>query len=369
MATETVERPWSDLAIPPGEFLEEEMAALGMTQQDLANRTGRPVQVINEILRGKKAITQDTAIELERVLGVPAHLWVNLEAEYQLTKARVREQEELSRQEEWLGEFPWRDMEKFGWIPKGATKTDRLRNVLRFFGVASFAAYQKTAFTKTAAMGHRITPGARSKISDGALNAWLRKGEVDGHEVDAEPYDQSRFLGAIQTIRRMADRPAPTVLQDMRKECAAAGVALVLTRALPKSGASGCARWLTPQKALVQLSVRGLSDDRLWFDFFHECGHVVKHRVRQVFVEGLNGDDEQEEEANQFACDLLIPPPRWEGFVARRDFSSVTVSEFAAQANVTPGVVVGRLQHDGLVPFSALNGLKVRLQWTEGEDD
>lgn len=89
--SEPTARPWSDLAIPPGEFLEEEMTELGMTQQDLAHRTGRPVQVINEIIRGKKAITQDTALELERVLGIPAHLWVNLEAEYQLTKARVRE--------------------------------------------------------------------------------------------------------------------------------------------------------------------------------------------------------------------------------------------------------------------------------------
>jgi HTH-type transcriptional regulator / antitoxin HigA len=361
MATETLDRPWSDLAIPPGEFLEEEMAEVGMTQQDLANRAGRPVQVINEILRGKKAITQDTAIDLERVLGIPAHLWVNLEADYQLTRARLREQEELSKQEEWLSEFPWREMEKRDWMPKAATKTDRLRNLLRFFGVASFEAYQTTS-----AIGYRITPGARAKFSEGALQAWLRKGELDGREVETGRYDPDRFLDAIQAIRRLGDRPAPTVLNDMSRHCASAGVALVLTPPLPKSGASGCARWLTPQKALIQLSVRGRSDDKLWFDFFHECGHIVKHKIRQVFVEGLDGDDEQELEADQFASDQLIAPAKWQEFTSVRDFSAGAVLAFAAESTVTPGVVVGRLQHEGRVPFSALNGLKTRLQWSDG---
>lgn len=366
MTTSTaIDRPWSDLAIPPGEFLEEEMAEIGMTQQDLAHRTGRPVQVINEIIRGKKAITQDTALELERVLGIPAHMWVNLEAEYQLTKARLREEEDLARQEDWLSEFPVKEMEKYEWTPKGTSKLERTRNVLKFFGVASFAAYQKTAYTKTAAMGYRVTPGAKAKVSDGALNAWLRKGEVDGHELPTEPYDQTKFLGAISDIRRMANQPAPTVLTDMRGVCAAAGVALVLTRLLPKSGASGCARWLTPRKALVQLSARGLSDDRLWFDFFHECGHVVKHRLRQVFVEGLDGDSHEEREADQFACDLLVPRAMWDGFLSRGDFSEAAVTRFALSVDVTSGVIVGRLQHERLINFATLNHLKTKLQWVE----
>lgn len=362
-------RPWSDLAIPPGEFLEEEMVEIGMTQQDLAHRTGRPAQVINEIIRGKKAITQDTALELERVLGIPAHMWVNLEAEYQLTKARMREEEELGRQAEWLSEFPVREMENLTWIPKGRTKTGQLRNVLGFFGVASFSAYQKMAFTRTAAMGYRVTPGAKVRLNEGALNAWLRKGELDGHEVQTEPYEQTRFLGVIEDIRRMADMPAPTVLSDMMAACSSAGVALVLTRPLTKSGASGCARWLTPQKALIQLSVRGLSDDRLWFDFFHECGHVVKHKVRQVFVEGLDGGSPEEQEADRFACDQLIPRAAWDSFVAGQDFSGASVTELAARTRVTPGVVVGRLQHEKVIGFNALNHLKTRLRWKDDEED
>ena len=87
MATE--EPIWPDIAIPPGETLAETLEALSLTQAELARRAGRPVQAISEIIRGRKEITPETALDLERVLGTPAHVWVRLEADYRLTKARL----------------------------------------------------------------------------------------------------------------------------------------------------------------------------------------------------------------------------------------------------------------------------------------
>ena len=87
MATKT--RVWPDVAIPPGETLAETLETLAMTQRELARRMRRPVQAINEIVKGKKAITADTALQLEWVLGTPAHVWLNLQAQYELTMARL----------------------------------------------------------------------------------------------------------------------------------------------------------------------------------------------------------------------------------------------------------------------------------------
>ena len=81
---------YSALAIPPGETLSDEIAARGISRTELAARLGRPVQVVNEIVHGKKAITDHTAIGLEKVLGILAAFWVNLEQNYQMTKARLR---------------------------------------------------------------------------------------------------------------------------------------------------------------------------------------------------------------------------------------------------------------------------------------
>ena len=78
----------SDLAIPPGELLAEELEVRGLTQSELAEQMGRPRQVISAIVRGKKAITAETALQLEGALDIPAHLWIGLEGRYQLALAR-----------------------------------------------------------------------------------------------------------------------------------------------------------------------------------------------------------------------------------------------------------------------------------------
>ncbi len=84
-------------AIPPGETLRETLEAIGMTQTELAKRSGHPKKTINEIIAGKTTITADTALQLERVLGVPASFWNNLEKNYQETKARLKEEERIEK--------------------------------------------------------------------------------------------------------------------------------------------------------------------------------------------------------------------------------------------------------------------------------
>ncbi len=71
MAISTTNRVWSNLVIHPGESLAEEIRFRGMSQKELATRMGRPPQVVNEIIRGKKAVTPETALELEAVLRHP----------------------------------------------------------------------------------------------------------------------------------------------------------------------------------------------------------------------------------------------------------------------------------------------------------
>ena len=89
MATRTDAYP--DVAIPPGEYLAEEIGAREISQKELARRMGRPVNAINEIINGKKAITADTALQIEAVMPeIPARFWLNLETDYQLTKALIK---------------------------------------------------------------------------------------------------------------------------------------------------------------------------------------------------------------------------------------------------------------------------------------
>jgi len=74
----------------PGKLLKEEIDERGITQKALAQTMGRPPQVLSAIVQGKKHITPETALQLEKALGIPAHIWINLETEYQLAQARER---------------------------------------------------------------------------------------------------------------------------------------------------------------------------------------------------------------------------------------------------------------------------------------
>ncbi len=359
-------RTWSNVPIPPGEILEEEIAALGMTQQELALRTGRPVQVINEIVRGKKAITHDTALELEKVLGVPAHVWINLEAEYQLTKARLRDTDELKHQQDWLATFPVRDMERRGWIQTERTKEGKVRALLSFFGVVSFDALRTVWADRgqEVPVGFRVTPG--SKVSQPALLTWLRKGEIDGHACSTSSFDRARFVQALIEARSFTEDPPQEFLPKLRSLCAEAGVAIVLTQEIPKSGANGAARWLGPDKALIQLSLRYKTGDQLWFSFFHEAGHILDRRIKSLFVDnGGPADSPAEARANEFAADLLCPKREWLAFIGHNQFDVAAVTEFSRKIKLHPGIVVGRLQHERQIPLTSLNSLKRKLVWAQ----
>src|SRR5206468_3775093 len=122
---------------PPGATLLETLEALGMTQSELAERMGRPTKTVNEIINGKAAITPETALQLERVLGVPARFWSNRERHYREHLAQIEEEGKLQANVNWLNELPVKHMINLGWVRRCDTKVEQIRELLHFFGVAS----------------------------------------------------------------------------------------------------------------------------------------------------------------------------------------------------------------------------------------
>ena len=362
MTTKQYFHPISDLAIHPGELLEEEIEFIGMTQLELARRMGRPPQVVNEIIKGKKSITHETAVELENVLGISAQIWINSQSSYDFTLARSKEREQWNEQAKagWLNQFPVREIEKRGWIDRYRDKTDKVGALLAFLGFASFDAWDKQRMEPV--VGFRISE--KSKVSAGALAAWLRKGEIDGRNMDTAEYDAQTFNDAIAQIRAMTSDDPSQFVPAMQKLCADAGVAVVFVPELPKSGANGVARWLTPQKGLIQMSLKWKWSDIFWFSFFHECCHILDHKVREVYIDSINDVPESRSEAsaNKFAANLLIPPNEWNQFLLDRRFDTRSVSNFASNLAIHPGIVVGRMQNEKLIGHNRLTQLKSRYQ-------
>ena len=86
-----------DAVYPPGVLLKAELEIRNMSRRQLAEAMQRPVGAVHEIIRCKKAITPRTALDLERALEIPAHVWMRLETDYRIHKERQKEREVVAR--------------------------------------------------------------------------------------------------------------------------------------------------------------------------------------------------------------------------------------------------------------------------------
>ncbi len=348
---------------PPGEALQDLLEERGMSQAELAERTGRPRKTINEIIQGKSAITPDTALQLERVLSVPARFWNNRESNYREHLARKEDETELGKSIGWLRDLPLSFMIKKGWIEKKNRRVDQSRAVLAFFGVSSPAHWSQMFKSQRA----HFRQSSAFAINSGAVAAWLRQGELQAKDTVTDAFDKETFLPVLQEIRLLTKEPPDVFEERLSRLCARAGVAVVFVPPPPGCRASGATQWVSSTKALIQLSLRYKTDDQLWFTFFHEAGHILKHPKKAVFLEGLTPRQGRvEDEANRFASEILIPQAEYLAFVAGGTFSRASIGEFASDIGVAPGIVVGRLQHDQRLPWnSPCSSLKRSFRWIE----
>ena len=351
-----------DYAIPPGEILEETLGARGMKKAEFAERCGRSEKMISQIISGQAPITAETAIQFERVLGVSAGIWNNLEASYRLTVAKAEQQQELKQQKDWAKRFPINKMVQLRFIPKPESPTDRVAKLLDFFGVGSAAAWGERC--ARICVAYRKSPSFQSAPE--SVAAWLRMGELLAEDIDCEPYNREGFIEALSEIRTLTRQPPDVFVPEIQSLCADAGVAVALVPELPKTHLSGAAHWLNKDKALITLSLRHKSDDHLWFSFFHEAGHILLHGKKDVFIDekGIE-DNDKEQEADRFARNTLIPLKKYRSFTQLGLWSAATIATFAEQLGIAPGIIVGRLQHDGLIPYSHHTRLKRRFVWTD----
>ncbi len=355
----------SDMAIPPGEYLEEVISEMGMTKNELAQRMSRPAPKLSAIFTGDKAITPNTALQLEKVVGVPAHIWTGLEAEYRLTLARnqeILETQRLRDESNLITKFGYSELVKLALIAKKTKAVDKVRELQNYFGVTSL---KNISTLKRYQPAFRQGSGNRSPE---ATSAWLRIGEIQAQKAVARPFRRDLLKSALPSIRDMT-RQSPEQFETLlRQTLLEAGVVLILCPHLPKTYLHGATFWLGPKKAVLMLTIRGSWADIFWFSLFHELGHLLLHGKQMVFLEGDTWEDEldkPEKEADKFAGDRLIPPVEYKSFTKKGDFYPQDITTFARHLRIDPGIVVGRLQHDGYIESSWHNGLRSRYEWKD----
>jgi Zn-dependent peptidase ImmA (M78 family) len=257
-------------------------------------------------------------------------------------------------------------MADLGWIRPAVGKAASAAACLQFFGVASVDNWRQAYKGTLQAIALRTSKAFVSE--PGAVAAWLRQGEILASEIDCERWDPKNLRNELVGIRALTREKDPAkFMPELTKRCAACGVAVVLLRASKECKASGAARFLAADKPMLLLSGRHLSDDHFWFTFYHEAGHLILHGGKFIFVDGLADDslsDREEDEANQFAGDFLVPPEH-QAEMLRLTANKMDVMRFARRIGISRGVVVGQLQHRGVIGPDKLNHLKHRFQWAD----
>ena len=325
-----------DYAVSPGEVLSDELKLRGMTQQELAKRTGLTPKHIVSIVKAKSAISPETAIKFERAMGMPADYWLNLESNYQEILARLQEEVQLDHDIEWLNHIPVAQMAKLGWITKLTDTKAQLVEVLRFFGIASVSQWDEMWPNLKVAYRQHV----HFKVYPEAVSAWLRQGEIEAARITCSPYDKSLFRVALDQIRTLTWEAPEVFVPRMVELCSQAGVAVVFVPCIPKTGVSGATRWLNSSKALIQLSLRYKTNDHLWFTFFHEAGHILLHGKKELFLEGANGLEEiKEKEADKFAQEELISKAEFSNFAQQGPFSKAAINAFSKRVGIAPGII------------------------------
>ena len=357
-----------DYAVPPGWILEEELDNLGLSQAEFARQCGFSPKLISEIVSGEAPIDAQTATQFDRVLGGGADIWVRLESTYRLRLAQQAEAQAASDSAKWAKKFPVNELVKRGKIAKPSSPANTVTTVLSFFGVGSVDAWQSKY--NTASVAFRHSPSFKSDPQ--ALATWLRLGEIEAEQTECADYDQAAFEQALTRIRALTATTTGEMFTEAQNLCQQSGVALCFTKPLPGIALSGAAWWTTSQKPIIQLSARHMTNDHLWFSLFHEAAHILLHSNKQVFIDPIRSqspdteheESEAESEADQWAQDFLIPRTQWDEFANSFRGNPMEVQQFAQQQGIAPGIIVGRLQRQGLLPWNRLNALKRKLEWT-----
>lgn len=335
-------------AVAPGKVLKRELEARGWTQKDLASILGRPEQAVSEIITAKKQVTPETALELAQALGTTAELWLNLESRYRLALGRqAKRDESISRRSALYSRAPIRELARKGWI-EDSDDLDRVEEQ-----VDELLGWSDKAGGALAARRTRTR-----EADDTALVVWLCRVRQQAAKLDVAPFDPNQLDECVDGLRRLTATAEDIV--RVPELLLRHGVRLVIVPHLSGTHLDGALTRDSQAGPIVALTLRHDRLDNFWFTLMHEIAHLVLgHQGTRVDDLDAPPTERSEIEADRHAQELLVPGKDLALFVRQcgRYVSRARVETFARDIDRAPGIVVGRLHHEGHLPYTHLRSL------------
>jgi len=294
------------LLTPPGVTIQENINHIGMSQAELAERLGRSIPKLNELIKGKASLTKETVLKLEYVLGIPASFWLNKEKIYQEQLLEIEKLELLENSSSWLTGFPLKKLKDLNILPETSNKIELADNLLKFFRVASPKEWSSIYEQHT--LTFKLDP--KQKANPKAISTWLRLGEIQAEKVKLEEFNKKKLTLSLPQIQQITGKSTANSKNRLQNLCSSFGVALVYSPSIENAPVLGAARWIKNKTIpLIQLTDTKNDFQALWFNFYHELAHIRYHNKSEIFIDGINNstpDEEKEREADEFAKRMLF---------------------------------------------------------------
>ncbi|QDW74208.1 HigA family addiction module antidote protein [Lachnospiraceae bacterium KGMB03038] len=331
------------IAFHPGYYIKEIVEQSGLTQEDFAKRLDTTPKNLSLLIRGEQSLSIDISMKLSRMLGTSVDYWLRLQNTYEALVAEFKSEEELEKERAVFKYFDYKYFrDNYGLPDLPRKKEEQIKQVRKFLNVATLSVFTKrdmtVNFRKSA---EEITEGNIVKANvmvQIAINKTLK--------TEAPKFNKKKFETAAEyalTLTKDHEGFYPL----LRRAFLEAGVVLVILPNISGSKTNGATKKVG-DNIMLMVNDRRLNADSFWFTLFHEIGHIVNGDYGISFEKETG---EKEADANRYASDHLIPPERYHDFLSKKKFDLQAIKAFAKEIDRDPGIILGRLQNDGIVRF------------------
>lgn len=329
------------IAFHPGYYIKEIIDDKGLTQEDFAKRLNTTAKNLSVIIKGEQGLSVDIAMKLSRMLGTSITYWLNLQAAYDAAKAEIDSLEELEEERKVFSFLDYRYFRDNYGLPDLPRKKDmQIVEMRKFLNVASLTVLTK----RDLAAVFRNTEAERDEASTVRANAMVQIAVNKALATEAPKFDKRKFERAVNYVLTLTTYKNG-FFKQIKNAFLDAGVIFVIMPDLTGSKTNGATKRIG-NKIMLMLNDRRLNAYAFWFTLFHEIGHIINGDYG-ISLENETG--KQEELADRYAEDRLIPPEDYAAFVADEKFDAGSIRRFAVKINRDPGIVVGRLSNDKYV--------------------
>lgn len=350
-----------DLIIHPGVTLSEVLEERGMTQKELAARTGFTEKHISSIVKGKKKISFNFAKSLEYAFNINYKFWINLQVNYDNDLREYEDRNQIDKKEIEI-EKKLRSMLDYfrPLLPSlegnEEIKVIELRKILNISNLTQIPDLAITdAWFRTSNIGIDLV----------STYVWVKLCSMSLNEMKIEnAFDLNKLKSKINDIRSLMNEEINIAIREITQIFSECGIAFKLFKSFKNIPVQGFTKFVDG-KMLLCMTIRNKFADIFWFTLFHEIGHIVNGDAVRGMIDFESVVSEKEKKADEFAANTLINLDNYNNFIAQNNFGYDAIDKFAQREGIIPCIIIGRLQREKRIPYSYLANKKIKYEWKE----